>query len=547
MNDNGLSIEYTPSGRNGSATLVAKLNDEPIAVESVNLAKQKARKDFVEQLCKDRPGIAATDIDVELLKIAAELASDKKDDTSTDVEKSTEIDMSQIVRPERFITSDVSGLAVPTMIEADGKPVGRWRLYLRWPDGRRESQAMPQTIDLPTRSPLWIDPQPSDPTPNMFLGWSVNSRHRWLDGHDAPNAAELFRRVCERIAYFLDLPPQHAPGMTSTLALWAIFTYGYVAWDAVPYLYVGGPLSSGKSRVFEILARLVFRPLTSSSLTGPALFRTLHDQGGTLLYDEAERLKQSTPDIGEVRSMLLTGYKRGGKATRLEPVGDTFKKISFDVYGPKALACIAGLPPALASRCIPMMMFRAAPESDKPRRRIDEDPADWQRLRDDLHILALERGSTWRELANQTDVCPTMSGRDFELWQPLLALASWIEEEGANGLSKLMQNHALATINEYQDDQTPDHDEILLRTLADEIQHGNAPTPGEILAKVKEREPDSLKGWSAKAVSNHLKRYGLVTKKSHGRKVYGRVTVDQMQQIQTTYSVDLGMETQGQV
>jgi hypothetical protein len=61
-------------------------------------------------------------------------------------------------------------------------------------------------------------------------------------------------------------------------------------------------------------------------MTGPALFRTHHAAGGALLYDEAERLRQSTPDQQELQSMLLAGYKRGGCATRLEPVGDSFRR-----------------------------------------------------------------------------------------------------------------------------------------------------------------------------------------------------------------------------
>ena len=44
------------------------------------------------------------------------------------------------------------------------------------------------------------------------------------------------------------------------------------------------------------------------------------------------------------------------------------------------------LPPALASRCIPVLMFRAGPDSVKPQRRIDEDPAGWQELRVDRPV-----------------------------------------------------------------------------------------------------------------------------------------------------------------
>ncbi len=85
-------------------------------------------------------------------------------------------------------------------------------------------------------------------------------------------------------------------------------------------------------------------------------------------------------------------------------MGDSFQSVSFDVYGPKALACINGLPPALASRAIPISMIRAAADSPKPRRRIDAHPERWQALRDDLHIMALEHGPRWPELSQPSTV-----------------------------------------------------------------------------------------------------------------------------------------------
>jgi hypothetical protein len=346
--------------------------------------------------------------------------------------------------------------------------------------------------------------------------------------------------LCIQIATFIDLPQETAAGTTAAVALWVLLTYGYPAFDAIPYLHVGGALASGKSRLFEILARLVFRPMTSSSLTGPALFRTLHDRGGTLLFDEAERLRQPTPETAEIMSMLLAGYKRGGQATRLESVNDTFRSVSFDVYGPKALAGIAGLPAALASRCIPIRMFRAAPDSPKPRRRIDADPETWRQLRDGLYALALSNGLAWLTMGGRADVCPAMPGRDFELWQPLLALAAWIEEAGATGLLTLMQKHALANIEGAQEDQTPDVDETLLRLLVEDLRAGNTPTPGEILTKAQTAEPQTFRNWSARGVAEHLKRYGLTTHKTGGRKVFGQEGIDRLRRVQACYGIDLG-------
>jgi len=540
MAEAGLTIDPGPSGRKGFVTLTARLNGEPIHVDEVNLKKDKARAGFVAKVCDGRPGIDAAALESELLRLAAEVAG-KADGAPADLGALPELDVSSIIRPERFITSEVCGLAVPTMSTMGDKPVGRWMLYLRWADGRRGQRPSPTSIELPEGRRLWIHPTPPEPTASTSSGWSRAGRREWVKGAAPPSPLDVFKRLCERVAYFIDLPKEHAPGILATLTLWVVLTYCYLAWDAVPYLYVGGPLGSGKSRVFEILARLVFRPLGSSNMSGPALFRTLHAQGGTLLLDEAERLKQTQdPGTGEIVAMLLAGYKRGGQATRLEPVGDTFKTVSFDVYGPKAMACIAGLPPALASRAIGLTMFRAAPGSEKPRRRIDADPAGWQRLRDELHALAMEHGPAWLELPKRVEVCPTMSGRDFELWQPLLALAWWIESHGARGLLKLLQEHAMAVIDRGRDEAVPDADEALLRVLAEAVRLGERPTPHDILVKATAAEPAVFKNWHPRTVTARLKSYGIPTPRKVGsRREFRDVTPDVLRRIQESYSIDL--------
>lgn len=540
MEDSPLTLEYSPSGGNGTVTLTAKLGGDVLAVESLNLTKPKQRTAFAQALCKGRPGIDAATVEAELLRMAAEVAS-KPDAAPADAEALPELDVSSLIRPERFITPNVSGLAVPTMTTVDGKPAGRFRLYLRWADGKRECRSLSPFIDAADGRRLWIHPSPSDPTATTPAGWSRAARQAWLKGSPCPDPVDVFMRLCERIAYFIDLPREHAAGDTATLALWSMLTYCFQAWPAVPYLFIGGPLESGKTRVFDVLARLVFRSLGSSNMTAAALFRTLHAQGGTLLLDEAERLKQTqSPEVQELLSMLLAGYKRGGQATRLEAVGDTFKTVAFDVYGPKAMACIAGLPPALASRAIGITMFRAARGSEKPRRRIDGDPEVWQRLRDDLHALALEHGPTWLDLPERCEVCPAMSGRDYELWQPLLALAWWLESLGAGGLLGLMQEHAAATIGAGADEQVSDADELLLRILTERRLALDTPQAKDILAAAKETEPTVFHQWSFKGVSNVFRRYGLKTKKTRTAREYHTSLAD-LRHIQDAYGLALGL------
>ena len=155
-----------------------------------------------------------------------------------------------------------------------------------------------------------------------------------------------------------------------------MLTYCYQAWPAVPYLFIGGPLGSGKSRVFDVLARLVFRPLGSSNMTAAALFRTLHAQGGTLLLDEAERLKQTqSPEVQELLSMLLAGYKtrRAG-----DPAGSRGRHVQdggvSTCTAPRRWLASRDCPRPWQAGAIGMTMFRAAPGVEKPRRRIDARP-----------------------------------------------------------------------------------------------------------------------------------------------------------------------------
>jgi hypothetical protein len=484
-----------------------------------------------------------------------------------------------IVRPELIVTGGVLGVSVPEVMIRDGEAVGRWRLYLRLPADRRVAQLLSPRIQTGDASPspspsspspspspssppppppvLWVHPVPSAPSPSTPPGWTPAARKAWLDGAADPDPVSLFDEVCAALEEYLDVEEQGkvegAPHpLIATLALWVMLTYVYVAWDAVPYLFVTGPAGSGKTRVFELLSRLCFRPLLSSNLSAPALFRTLHDRGGTLLLDEAERLGEGGDDVAELRSILLAGYKRGGRASRLELNGDNYQMREFQVFGPKAIACINALPPALASRCVPVPMFRSPAGSDKPRKRLDTDPSRWPRLRDGLHAALLgPMGKAASELANEPGFCP-LGGRQYELWQPLLALAAWIDCERSKRrgrgvkdvgptvpmLHPRLLDYARGICESGSESLLPEEDFLLLWTLSEKAFHGEEPTCKAILEVARRTDPDALRGISARRVAEILKRYDLTTDRTNGRRIY-RAALDQLRKVETRYGVDL--------
>jgi hypothetical protein len=535
--ETNLEVLAERDGRKHKVTVVVDGN--AMFVDVFNLSSAAARKKFANAVCVKFEALDRDDLESRLVSLAA---TDRAEPQTPPAELQ-EVDVRRVVRPELFHTPSVSGITVPVVLDAGGKLVSRWRTYLRWADGRREAVDAPDRLVLPDGSVLYVAPNPGEPDRTNPPAWSAESRREWLEGAPAPELGTVFRNVCERFAHYLDFPADAAPGTTATLALWTVLTYAYPAWDALPYLFVGGPLASGKSRVLDVLQRLTFRPLSSSSLTAPTLFRTLHAAGGTMLYDEAERLRQSTPEQQELQSVFLCGYRRGGCATRLEPVGDSFRPVRFDVFGPKALACIAGLPPTLASRCIPVTMFRSAADSEKPKRRIDADALTWQSVRDDLHVLALEHGPEWMELASRTGVVPPgIGGRNYELWQPLLALAWWFQERGCDRLLGLVQAHAGASVASAKDDAIPEADEVLLELLTERVLAHEPPTSGELLAAARQRDEATFKTWQPKTVTTRLKTYGIaVPAKTNGERRYRDVTPARLREIQQRYGVDLGI------
>ena len=111
----------------------------------------------------------------------------------------------------------------------------------------------------------------------------------------------------------------------------------------VPYLWLVGPLESGKTTLLRLLHCLCRRALLIGDLRGASLYKFSSLLHPTLIIDEYEM--DGTRVGAEVRRLLRSGSTRG------VPVARNGKL--FDVYGPKMIA--SRQPPldvALASRAI---------------------------------------------------------------------------------------------------------------------------------------------------------------------------------------------------
>ena len=151
MNEQRITLEVREA--NGSKlTLAMMLNDRALHIERIDVAVPKQRDGFIKHCSKRYSGFRE-DIKADLERELDRLADQYTRQTDAhDTGASEELDISHIVRPERFILPEVSGLTVATPTLRSGRPAGRWSLYLHWADGTREVIELTDSIILPNKA-----------------------------------------------------------------------------------------------------------------------------------------------------------------------------------------------------------------------------------------------------------------------------------------------------------------------------------------------------------------------------------------------------------
>ena len=208
-----LRLSCKPEGNDTEVTLTAQWDGVVLAVDKLDLAKPRQCASFVKRVSAECNYIDRKALESSLLAIA-NMMSGREQNPAAYAEASAEIYVSQIVRPERFITPEVSGLAVPTVRVVGNEVRGEWLLHLQWTDGKRERQLMAPAIELPSGRPPVHLSRAERTNPQHEIRLERSGAAKWLEGASAPSPADVFKAICERIAYFLDLHGEHAKGVT---------------------------------------------------------------------------------------------------------------------------------------------------------------------------------------------------------------------------------------------------------------------------------------------------------------------------------------------
>jgi len=225
-------------------------------------------------------------------------------------------------------------------------------------------------------------------------------------------------------------------------AIWVIGSYFYKRFSAYPYLFINAIKRSGKTKLLTVLSLLAYNAVFSMNMSTSSLFRLTQSAGATTLVDETEDLNDPERKA-DFRQLFNAGYKRGGYVYRSEKgPNDTFIPTPYDPYSPKGLANIKGLEDVLEDRCIPITMKRGRNQAII-NRDVPIDDLIWGEMRDSLSRFYLQEyatvGQEYADTESIDDVVSVVSacsvclggvenkknlfsGRDWELWRPLLSI-----------------------------------------------------------------------------------------------------------------------------
>jgi hypothetical protein len=321
--------------------------------------------------------------------------------------------------------------------------------------------------------------------------------------------------------------------------LWDIGTYIHFLFSTFPYNYHGGVKKTGKTKALTLHWLLAFNAIFSNNMSISSIYRLIQNARCTLLLDETERLsqRQMSERTMEFRSILLSGYKRGGQAVyRTDKDKDEqLNTRPYEVYGPKALANIQGLEDVIEDRCkltihrrsINRAILNVDPDIENP---------EWDLLRSQLYILFL---TYWQQIKACYDSLDTeqldmlikgsnypdrsLDGRDFELWRPILALALFFDGFQVSvktrslsslcSLCSLMLNQALEQSEERNvENLTETGESILVQVLLGTVTIENYYSVKKLRDNMLEQYDEKPQWITTRWIGSALKRLGFKDK-----------------------------------
>ena len=233
--------------------------------------------------------------------------------------------------------------------------------------------------------------------------------------------------VADRIYQILDdhIACTHAVKVATTL--WILMTWFIPASHILPIAWINAPeRRCGKSTLLTLMSRMSKRSLSTSNITGSALFRSIESYKPTLFIDEIDTFIN---DNESIRGVLNAGHSRDNPYI-IRCVGDDNEPLLFNVFGAKAISGIGKIPSTLIDRSIPLTLRRKM--RDETKKRVRDLPLDVTSMIQSQ--LARWSDDNLQVVKDAKPVLPvTINDRAQDNWQILFKIAmilsdDWLEK-----------------------------------------------------------------------------------------------------------------------
>lgn len=233
------------------------------------------------------------------------------------------------------------------------------------------------------------------------------------------DGAALLAEISGALRRYVAMSPEAADAE----ALWVAHAHTHDAAEESPILAItSAEKRSGKSTNRRAIGAMVPRPLKTSNVSAPALYRAIEKWRPTLLMDEADTWLY--PRAGEseataaLRGVANSGHTRDEVVLRCE--GEGLEVRAFPTWAPKLICGIGELPDTTADRAITIRLRRR--KAGEVLERLDRRAAAameplrrkaWRWARDNMEALR----------SADPEIPGGLDDRARDNWRPLLAIA----------------------------------------------------------------------------------------------------------------------------
>lgn len=273
---------------------------------------------------------------------------------------------------------------------------------------------------------------------DMDCRWSKDSVTSYLcNKNPSLSFIEVYDKTLNVLRYYIDL---NSEPLYKVTALWLLGTYFYRMFKAYPYYNIVGLMSSGKSKLLELCSLIAFNGELLMGSTPAFIIRSIHDNCSTIFLDEAEKLKDTTsPESQTLILMLNSGYKSGVRIGKMNASDKSkgWNQVRYDPYSPKMIAGINNISDTLISRSINVTLL-ASDNTVIKNREIVEEADVFKEIKDGMYFAVMNQFKLVREAYNTISE-DSISGRNWEVWKPILSVACALDELRGDSVPTLYQ------------------------------------------------------------------------------------------------------------